>query len=227
MLTKFGAIITDGRGKIGSFYIGKNHYGTYLAEIVPPANQQTTFQQLRRQQQAYLSANWPNLTDSQQREWEGETVNYPRTNSIGNTYFLTGQTLYIALNLNLWMVGSGFIDAPVTKNIPLPCGSFTIAPDVTGGTYIITFAIPPIDANTIYVLFTTDGLSTGIFYVSTKYRSTSIHAADATNNWDIYTPWSNIFRFAAVGKKTFLKIMPIDLNCGCPGIPFFASEVIA
>lgn len=226
MLTKFGAIITDGRGKVGSFYIGRNHYGTFLAEWTVPANPQTFLQQLRRSAQAFLSNNWQNLSDSQQREWIAETASYPKTNSIGNVYTLTGQTLYISLNLNLWQIGQGFIDAPVTKRVPGGLGTFTIAVDKVGVKFDITPVIPFVDAAAFYIVFATTGLSTGIFVVTTKYRAFDAITPDGSAAYDLGVDYWTAFPFTNIGDKVFCKIIPVDFNCGCAGVSFSTSAIV-
>lgn len=227
MLTKFGAIITDGRGKVGSFYIGKNHYGTYLAEIVPPANPQTTFQQLRRAQQAILTAQWKTLSVDEQNLWIDETANYPRTNSIGNEYFLTGQTLFIGLNLNLWLVGIATITVPGTKRIPPDTGTFSFTVTRSIDSCLVTMDRGTSDGNATYVFYFTDGLSTGKFYISTKYRSTAIQAMDGFTSYDFTANYFALFPSAAVGAKVFAKVLTVDSNCGAMSLPFFSTIVIS
>ena len=206
--------------------MSRNHYGTFLAEWSVPFNPQTGFQQARRAAQAFLSNNWHNLSDSQQREWIAETANYPRVNSIGNAYTLTGQTLYISLNLNLWQIGIAYIDAPVTKNIPGGLGPFAIDVKQSSLSFDISPLIPFVDANSLYIVFATSGLSAGIFVVTTKYRSMSVITPDGSISYSLGLAYWTLFPTTITGSKVFCKIVPIDFNCGCAGVEFSTSAIV-
>ena len=142
MKAKFGMFMTDGYGKIGGNVIQRNHYGTFARTKVVPTNPQTTPQQDRRAAFQYLTTNWKDLSGSQRTEWEAETANYPRTDSFGDTYYLTGQTLYISLNMNLWRVGVTYIDAPVTKVTPTTRTPPTVVVEAPTDKFVLDFPTP-------------------------------------------------------------------------------------
>lgn len=223
MKIKFGMFITDGVGKAGGHVIQKNHYGLFVRTLVIGANPQTTFQQDRRAQLQFLTQNWRELSLIDQNLWIAETVNYPRTNSIGDTYFLTGQALYIGLNMNLWKIGQPFITTPALKVIPPDVNVFTFVCDVGTADFTIAFPGLPIDIHTVCIIYATKGISTGIFYVSTRFRSFALHAANGAASINFGGTYFPAFPTTAPGEKVFVKIVTVDTRCGSMGIPFFAS----
>ena len=58
MKLKFGAIVTDGRGKIGGHVASKNRSGAYLRTKVTPSNPNTVAQVQVRSILASLSQSW-------------------------------------------------------------------------------------------------------------------------------------------------------------------------
>lgn len=65
MKLKFGAIVVDGRGKIGGHVASKNGAGAYLRTKVTPTNPQTARQSFVRALFAAITAAWSGLTASQ------------------------------------------------------------------------------------------------------------------------------------------------------------------
>lgn len=48
-----------------------------------------------------MQKNWKNLTSGNQTQWSDEAPNYTRTNSIGDTYDISGSNLQASSNINL------------------------------------------------------------------------------------------------------------------------------
>lgn len=225
MKIKFGMFITDGVGKSGGHVIQKNHYGLFVRSLVSGINPQTTFQQDRRSQLLYLTQNWRALSPADQLLWIAESVNYPRTNSLGNTYFLTGQALYIGLNMNLWKIGQAFITSPALKVIPPDVNAFTFVCDVNTGNFTIAFPGLPVNIHTVCIIYATKGISSGIYYVSTRLRSFALHPANGTAAVNFGSSYFAQFPTTSTGQKVFVKIVTVNNQCGAMGIPFFSSVI--
>ena len=58
MKIKWGALMVDGRGKIGGQVASKNRAGAYMRNKVTPVNQQTSYQLTVRNRLSYYSQNW-------------------------------------------------------------------------------------------------------------------------------------------------------------------------
>lgn len=48
-----------------------------------------------------MQKNWKTLSGTDQTEWQNETINYPRTDSLGNIYIISRANLQASSNINL------------------------------------------------------------------------------------------------------------------------------
>jgi hypothetical protein len=100
MKTKFGAIIVDGRNKIGGHVASKNRAGSYLRTKVTPTNPGTTYQVNVRNRLAGISTAWRALTEAQRKAWNVAVSNYARTDIFGDLKNPSGFNLHQQLNNN-------------------------------------------------------------------------------------------------------------------------------
>lgn len=211
--------ITDGVGKVGGHVVQRNHYGHFARTLVTPLNPQTTFQQDRRAEHEYLAQNWASLSSGERDAWEADSLNYPKTDALGDTYYLTGFNHYISLNLNLWAIGEAYIDTPGTKRIPADPGAFTITCTPSLTRFRLTYSAAPDDTDSVVIVYATDGISPGINYVSTKYRTIGTFEPDAvTTVFTLSTEYYAVFPAPLVGNAVFVKTIAYDKASGCPGL---------
>lgn len=163
MKVKFGAIITDGRGKLGGHVLSKNRSGNYMRTKVTPVNPQTTFQQAQRSSLATLSSGWSGLTDAQRVAWNAAVGDFQSTDIFGDLKTPTGKNLYTGLNRNLFNAGEALIsDPPIPASIAginitsasygIGLGTFDII--TTGGavgTFVQVWATPPMSLGTTFI----------------------------------------------------------------------------
>ena len=67
----WGALVVDGRRKIGGQVASKNRGGAYMRNKVTPVNPQTAAQTAIRNRLAGLSQAWRALTAAQRAAWNG------------------------------------------------------------------------------------------------------------------------------------------------------------
>ena len=163
MKIKFGAIVTDGRGKLGGHVLAKNRSGNYMRTKVTPVNPQTIYQQAQRSALGTLSSGWSGLTASQRNAWNGAVDDFQKTDIFGDLKTPTGKNLYTGLNRNLLNAGQSLISTPPSPSaIPnlvvtsseygITAGTFDIdtAGDATGS-FVQVWATPPLSAGTSFV----------------------------------------------------------------------------
>lgn len=80
MKIKWGALVVDGRGKIGGQVASKNGAGAYMKNKVTPANPQTADQTSARALFGVISAGWSSLTAAQIAAWNGAVADWTSTN---------------------------------------------------------------------------------------------------------------------------------------------------
>ena len=119
MKMKFGAIVVDGRGKIGGHVASKNRAGAYLRTKVTPVNPNTVAQQAVRAILSSLATSWAELTDAQRLGWNEAVADFASTDIFGDTKNPSGFNLYVKLNSNLLNSGQVQIDdAPAKLEVP-------------------------------------------------------------------------------------------------------------
>ena len=85
MKAKFGAIVVDGRGKIGGHVATKNKSGSYFRTKVTPVNPQSASQNSVRSRLATRAQAWKGLTAAQRTSWNAAVNDFQRTNIFGDT----------------------------------------------------------------------------------------------------------------------------------------------
>lgn len=97
----------------GSTTASRNRFGSYFRNRVNPMLVQNAATAAVRSSLATLSSNWRGLTEAQRTAWGILGTGITRTDSLGQTYTLTGLQAYCSVNRNLTTYGSAFVsDAP-------------------------------------------------------------------------------------------------------------------
>lgn len=118
-----GLIASTVSGSLGGVTGSRNRGGQYLRRRSIPTNPNSTLQATRRASLANAVASWTAiLTDSQREAWKTWAQNVPFVDSLGQTYYLTGQQAYIRSALRLAPTGAGFVNPGPTvfNNGPAP-----------------------------------------------------------------------------------------------------------
>lgn len=133
---KYGAIITDMKGKIG----GTIFKGTKSGPAIQ--NKQTSTAGARssgklskadagrvitpQKNMSLLSSAWRSLSDMQRAAWITAAPSFPFINKFGESYTGSGFQLYMQCNCNLLAIGEPSISAPPTPEELENCPPFTI-----------------------------------------------------------------------------------------------------
>lgn len=169
MKLKFGAIVTDGRGKIGGHVASKNRAGAYLRTKVTPSNPNTVAQAQARGVLASLSQGWGQLTDNQRQGWNDAVKEWGTTDIFGDIKKPSGINLFVKLNANLISVGyPQLLDVPSKMEVPsviITGASFSIATEVLS----VTFDNNTADGLKVLVR-ATPTLSNGVSFVKSQFR---------------------------------------------------------
>lgn len=150
---KFGALMTDARGKLGGHVFSKNRSGSYLRTKVTPVNPQTAYQSAARALFATISSQWSGLTQAVRDAFNGAVQDWAQTDIFGDLKNPSGKNLFQRLNNQAQSAGL----APVVtlpSKLEMPDAVITAVPiGVTAGTLAVTGA--DTSATTQVVLFAT------------------------------------------------------------------------
>lgn len=102
---KFGAIVTDARGKLGGSQLSKNRSGNILQNKCGQRKGATPAQSAHRSNFSYLSRLWRTLDPADIAANNANAANYPYTDKYGATRYFSGYQLLLRSNLNLAVSG--------------------------------------------------------------------------------------------------------------------------
>jgi hypothetical protein len=224
MKIKWGALVVDGRGKIGGHVASKNRASAYLRTKVTPVNPQTSYQLGVRNRFTTYSQAWSGLTPAERASWNAAVNDFARTNVFGDTVNPTGFNLYQRLNNNLVTCGQSAITTP-----PLPSSvGEVVASSLTAetGTQSLSLVLAAnVPANTSVKVFATAPQSPGKSFVKSQYRLITVLAAAATTPVNLLTAYQAKFgSTGSTGQKIFVKTVAVNDTTGQEGTP---SEVSA
>lgn len=227
MKVKFGAIVTDGRNKVGGHVFSKNRGGAYMRTKVTPSNPQTSQQAIARNRITTYSQNWRALTATQRAAWEAAVSNFTATDIFGDIKNPSGINLYIKLNSNLSEIAAAAITLP-----PLPTsviGPATIALTGAAGTPALSFAWTggAIPATTAWIVRVTPQVSPGKSFVKNLYRNLVVLPAADTTPTSILTEFNARFGTLVAGQKVFIEITAVGTTTGIKSTPLNTSAIIA
>ena len=226
MKMKWGALVTDGRGKIGGHVASKNRYGAYLRTKVTPVNPGSTDQVTVRNRLAGISSAWKSLTAAQRTAWNAAVSDYARTDIFGDLRNPTGFNLHQMLNNNLVNIAKAPITAPPLPEAVDAFSSVAVAADFTLQTVTITYAAA-IAADHSCLVFGTPAISPGISFVKSEFRQFDVMVAADATPFSIEAEYIAKFgAVGAVGQQVFIQMVQVNWATGQAGIPIQASCII-
>lgn len=227
---KYSALVSDMRNKLNGSVASKNRFGSYLRNKVTPVNPQTSFQQIVRQQLGAFSSQYRGLTPAQRSSWINGAQNFPFTDIFGDIRYLSGQMLFVKLNINLANAGSAAI-----QSAPLPVG----VPELTVESVTATAAAGALTALTIDVseatvpagfalaVYATPPTPASIQFVKNRYRFIGVTTV-AAGVADIQAAYeARLGGGANAGEMIHVRVALINTTTGQQGVPSGTVGLIA
>jgi hypothetical protein len=225
MKIKFGALVTEGRGKLGGHVASRNRSGSYLRTKVTPVNPETTYQTAVRNRLTGISQDWRGLTPAQRAAWNAAVENFAKTDIFGDLKNPSGNTLYQRLNNNLVTVGSAQITVPPLPSEVYAAATLSVIADVSDASIDVSYT-PVIPAGQAVKVFATPLLSAGISFVKSEYRLLEVIVAADVTPYDIYPAWNARFGLLTAGAKLFVKFVGVNSATGQEGTALTASTIV-
>jgi len=227
MKVKWGAIVVDGRNKIGGHVASKNRAGAYFRTKVTPTNPNTSYQADARNRLSTRATAWGGLGAAGVLLWNSAVDLFKSTDIFGDIRKPTGINLYQMLNNNLVRIGI----APITTP-PLPVALPVIITGelaaVHAGAVTVTFTEDPVVTASEVEVWATPALSVGKSFVKSEFRRIGLMPAIVTHVTTLTTLYNDKFgAVGAAGLKLFVKMQQISKTTGQAGIPVIYSCVIS
>lgn len=227
MKCKWGAIVVDGRNKIGGHVASKNRAGSYFRTKVTPINPQSTAQVNIRNRLSGISTAWRGLTDDQRRAWNTTVEKYARTDIFGDLRNPSGFNLHQMLNNNRLNVDQAMLTTPPLPQAVDAFSSLSVAASASGQTITLTFSPVLVDTHLAPVR-ATPAISPGITFVKSEYRQLTYINSSQVSPLSIETWYiAKYGAVGAVGTKLFVQMFQILIATGQAGLPIQASCIVA
>lgn len=210
MKIKWGALVVDGRGKLGGHVASKNADGNYLRTKTTPTNPQTSYQTAVRALFGAISQGWSALTQAQRDAWNSAVELWQTTDVFGDLKKPTGKALYQRLNNQAQSAGlSAVTDPPAKQEMPDDVVT-AVAIDSTADTITLTGANA--SASTQVVVFATTQLTAGTKFVKNKLRQVYAVAGNSFVAADCYTGYANKFGDTTAGDNIYIGVKYVLSN---------------
>jgi len=221
---KFGAFLTDMRGKIGGSVFSKNKNGAYAKNKVTPSNPQSGAQMAVRNLLAGFAQQWRTLTETVRQGWIDGAVNFPRTNVFGDSYTLSGNMLFNSLNSNLAKIGI----SPITA-CPSPKGvSARVIDNVTATATTLDVEIgTAIATSDKAIVRATVGLSAGVNNFKSKLRDIAIVDTSSTSTLDVIADYTAKFGAPVASTAIGVALVVVNKTTGEEGAPSFFRVIVS
>ncbi len=226
MKAKFGAIVVDGRGKLGGKVFSRNRYGSYEKIKVTPTNPESAYSAQVRANYKTIVQTWSTLTDIQRASFNSGTKQFPQKNTFGDIHFLSGFGLYVSFNINRLLLSQSLLvscPSPTTSHF---IQSANVEAREIDNTVTLNFS-PLCPAGYVYKINATTSLSPGINYSNRRFKLLGFINSSDTSPFDLSSLY--IARFGNVGnagQKIFFKISAIEISSGIESQPYIFSTII-
>lgn len=168
-IVKFGVVVVGARGTIGGMKFSANGAGPYAAQWSKGSNPSTPAQSEQRIRISTLASSWRSLPQAQRDDWDdyADDPAQEKTNSLGETYFVSGFNWYVALNQNRIAAGAGVRDDAPTLARPLAAvidsATLTLAP--SPGTALIDYSVSDPNPLKTHIVWVSLVNSQGIVFI--------------------------------------------------------------
>ncbi len=200
----------------------RNRFGQYVRTRATPVNPASTQQGIVRARLSANAAAWRTLTSSQRAGWSDLGTSISRTDSLGQSYTLTGFQAYCSVNNNLLnAAASALSDAPALST-PSALTSATIT--LTNAAFSIAYTATPLPAGAKLLVFASPQRSAGRAFES-DMRQIFTSAAAAASPAVVLSAYTAKFGVPVTGNRIFVTLFV--LVGGFVSGPFTTSQVVA
>lgn len=193
-------------GTVGNGVFQRSRAGNTIREKVVPINPKSSAQISVRGFLASLSKAWAGLTDSQRGQWDtaAASAEWTQKNAFGEDFQLSGEQLYLKLNLIIDFIGETRITTPPSKATfdSITLGTVT----ATAGTPSLSMPFTgSLSSNFQFMISASQQVSQGI--MSTKSVSfRNILNTTGSTPIDLLTAYNNKFGTLVEGRKIYIRL---------------------
>lgn len=203
-------ILTDPRsGSYQGITSSRNRFGQYVRTRAIPVQPRTPRQGSIRGIFGQAATRWRNLTDAQRSGWANMAANYSLTDSLGQTYTMTGFQFFQSAQLGEFAFsGSPWGDgAPsALADFLVDLSEFTIVLDTSAQTAVVSFGATLPSAHGV-LIECTGPVSPGVTSPPGPHywRQVTVLDPGTASGEDINAPYIALFGAIVTGQKVFFR----------------------
>jgi hypothetical protein len=225
MKIKFGAIVVDGRNKIGGHVMSKNRAGAYMRTKVTPVNPRSIDQENTRNRLSSISTSWDGLSSSQISAWNSAVSQWSHTDIFGDIKHPSGFNLFQKLNNNILRVGGTALTTPPVKVELSFLGKLTCG-TVAASALPLTFDLQSLGSNEKLEISATPVVSVGKSFVKSEYRIIGHSLTLTAGATDCGSLWISKFgSYLDAAGKIFISARIVNSVSGQAGVPVSAFSI--
>jgi hypothetical protein len=231
-LVKYGSIITEIAGKLGGHIFQRTGAGHSVHTIQRPGLWPSARKLAQRNNFLRVVNAWKALIPGDITLWQAATIEYPIENSLHETIYLSGYSLFLMLNLNLLEAGFSIITTPQPPEPAQILTGISGQVGIGGGSFVIYCNETPVPGNMAYLIYA--GYQAASY--TTGPPGNNYKFIDHANPTDTF-PFSILLEYSALfpdllnfkpGNYIYCKIAVVHKLTGQRDITYnFAASIIA
>lgn len=174
-----------------------------------------------------LSSQFKSLTSGNRTQWNSESPNYPRVDSLGNPYEFNGLNMQVGSNANLRNAIHPQIAEPANGSTPATITVFNTIPDFGSSLLIVVASIQVVPPGEVYILYGSAPVTQMPLNPSLNdMRLVTFFNAGDNTFANIFTEYDTAFPNIPwqVGQRLFFAFRRLDLTIGQWSEPVFAQS---
>lgn len=209
-------------GSLAGQTSSRNRYGQYRRTRAIPVNPASTEQGVVRARLSLASAAWRSLTDEQRAGWTSLGMLMTRTDSLGQSYSLTGLQAYIAVNSNNAAAGNAQVDTAPVYVTPEAIATITLT--FSTSAFTVAYTPTPLGTGERLFVYASPLRNAGRSFES-DYRLIQVGAAAGASPLDVETAYWARFGAPLVGHRVNVAVSRYVGGFVSP--PIYGSAVAA
>lgn len=190
-------------GSVAGTTSSRNRFGQYRRSRAIPVNPNSSYQGTQRARLAAASAAWRALTSAQRAGWNDLASGITRTNSLGQSYNMTGHMCFVSCYNDCAAAGvSTLSDAPA---VATPSTPLTATITLTSAAFSIAFTATPLAAGVRMFTYVSLQRSAGRSFEN-DFRLLQVSAAAAASPINAYAAYVARFGVPVVGNRIFVAL---------------------
>lgn len=207
----FSTPVSAVRGKVGGLIFSANKQGAYIKAWGRSSNPRTEAQTNHRNNLVQFAQAWAGITSAQRTDWDtyADLTAQEKTNSLGETYKVSGFAWFVALSMNLRQAGLSQIDSAPVLGTPA-VGTISVSlcrePDFDTTTYCqMSFGAPNLIMNHVVKAFLVNSIGS---QVHADLRAFMVNIVPNVSNRRIIfgTRIREQFGTVQIGQKMFASV---------------------